>query len=907
KGLLETSDLDSTRRQVTAWLELAAQQRERVARVRKSWRLEVLDLDLASLREELVRANRSVAPLGWWRARGARRTLASMWASTDRVPVRTVLVGVIDELLECRLGREHLSAAHAGARQVLDSGWRGIDTDETAIRAQLAWSDSFQRVLSRAFSSSGERVGDARSRWIELVTQQRDLLANDGALGRKLRALEDAISVLAAQVSSAARLVSMDESDLVGPADAAGYAARVAEVARGWVSGLPQLRRWCAWRRARAQAMDGGLGAIVAAIEDGRIEPRDVERSFDRSFLEAWLGALFRSDRELGDFSRTAHEDKIRRFRNLDMHVVETAHEVVAARLAARVPRGTMELSGQSTSEMGILHRELGRQRGHTPLRKLLQRIPNVMTRLKPCFLMSPLSVAQYLDVDFPAFDIVVFDEASQIPVWDAVGAIARGTRLIVVGDSRQLPPTNFFGKVDDEELTDESEVQDLDNILDECRVARIPRLELKWHYRSRHESLIAFSNFNYYENRLLTFPSAQLASTNLGVVWRHVPNGVYDRGRSRSNLAEAEAVVAHVVARLEDPTLSAKSIGIVTFSIAQQALVEDLLDEARRTHPSIEPYFSGEREEPVFVKNLENVQGDERDVILFSVCYGPDRDQNVGVNFGPLNRDGGERRLNVAITRARETLVVFSTLRSEQIDLSRSRSIGVRHLKDFLDYAHRGPVALGGGLDVSSLAECESPFEEDVRRTLVERGWEVQPQVGCSGYRVDLGVKDPDAPGRFLLGIECDGAMYHSGKTARDRDRLRQAVLEGLGWRIHRVWSTDWWHAKDEETTRLLAALAESRRPQTDGRNQGEARGGGGGYAQRTLRECAGGCSPIKRGLATPSVEPGRVGWRFPLQGCGCEHAAADHGQSGGVLRDNIRRGNRVADRGRSAYRGAH
>ena len=289
-----------------------------------------------------------------------------------------------------------------------------------------------------------------------------------------------------------------------------------------------------------------------------------------------------------------------------------------------------------------------------------------------------------------------------------------------------------------------------------------------------------------------------------LGVSLKPVPHGHYDKGKSRTNKAEAREVVAEVVKRLKDPRLRQRSIGVVTFSMAQQRLIEELLDEERRAQPQIEPYFSDAVREPLFVKNLENVQGDERDVMLFSVCYGPDRTGSVSMNFGPLNRSGGERRLNVAVTRARYQLIVFSTLTPDQIDLSRTRSQGARHLKTFLDYAKRGPAAIAEATTVGASGEYDSPFERLVCEGLQARGWEVHSQVGCSGYRIDLGVVDPKRPGRYLLGVECDGASYHSSRCARDRDRIRELVLNGLGWKLHRIWSTDFWHDPQRELDKL-------------------------------------------------------------------------------------------------------
>jgi len=298
-----------------------------------------------------------------------------------------------------------------------------------------------------------------------------------------------------------------------------------------------------------------------------------------------------------------------------------------------------------------------------------------------------------------------------------------------------------------------------------------------------------------------------------LGVRWYHVADGIYDRGKSRTNRREAETVIATITERLTSKDTQDLSIGIVTLSAAQQELIEDLLEQARRDHPEMDHYFGNDVVEPVFVKNLENVQGDERDVIMLSICYGPDASgRPPSMNFGPLNRDGGERRLNVAITRARQELHVFSTLKAEHIDLRRTRATGARDLKTFLDYAERGPKALAEAVVVDGGAECESPLEIEIHNALVREGYVVDKQVGCSGYRVDLAVVDPERPGRYLLGIECDGASYHRAHTARDRDRLREAVLTDLGWRIHRVWSTDWWRRPEREVEKIKTAVEQAR-----------------------------------------------------------------------------------------------
>jgi very-short-patch-repair endonuclease len=315
-------------------------------------------------------------------------------------------------------------------------------------------------------------------------------------------------------------------------------------------------------------------------------------------------------------------------------------------------------------------------------------------------------------------------------------------------------------------------------------------RLSLQWHYRSRHESLITFSNLNYYESKLITFPSP--VTDDVAVRFERV-HGVYDRGGSRTNRVEAEAIVKGIEAHYLEGTKRELTLGVVTFNQPQQSLIESLLDARRRSSPALDRAIAASSHEPLFIKNLENVQGDERDVIFFSITFGPDAAGKTTMNFGPLNGEGGHRRLNVAISRAREAVVVFATLMPEQIDLAKVRAAGVRDLKHYLEFALKGPRALAERSLPTGL-DPDSPFETAVIRMLRDRGWTVHPQVGCSGYRIDIGVVDPRAPGRYLVGIECDGRSYHSGATARDRDRLRQHVLEGLGWRIHRIWSTDWW-----------------------------------------------------------------------------------------------------------------
>ena len=605
----------------------------------------------------------------------------------------------------------------------------------------------------------------------------------------------------------AATAISLRRQSLDTESD---YLQTILATLLGLQNAWSKIREWCAWQQARSEGIAMGLTPLIEVLEGPEGDRCDLPTLFEHSFRRSLLFATIENESVLREFFGNEHNDRIAKFRSIDQKVAALARDSILARLAVGIPRDQKDDTIPKT-EVGLLRREISKKRAHIPVRQLLAGMPNLLPRLKPCVLMSPLSVAQYLEPSHELFDVVIFDEASQIPVSDAIGAIARGKQLIVVGDPKQLPPTNFFNpnSGDEDEATPE-EHKDLESILDELMSLGLRHKRLEWHYRSRHEALIAFSNRQYYANQLLTFPSP----TGLlgGVQFVHLPQARYDKGKSRTNPAEAKALVKELVARLRAPATSRSSYGVVTFSVAQQQLIETLLDEERRHFPEIEHHFGEESPtdgEPVFVKNLENVQGDERDIILFSICYGPDETARLSLNFGPLNRDGGERRLNVAITRAKREMVVFSGLTAGQIDLTRTRARGVRDLKYFLDYAERGVKALTAAANASGDSIHESEFERLVAERIRATGYEVHHQVGCSGYRIDLGIVDPGAPGKYLLGVECDGATYHRAATARDRDKLRQLVLEGLGWKLHRIWSTDWWHNPEGEMEKLKAELA--------------------------------------------------------------------------------------------------
>ncbi|HLL83071.1 MAG TPA: DUF3320 domain-containing protein, partial [Longimicrobium sp.] len=502
------------------------------------------------------------------------------------------------------------------------------------------------------------------------------------------------------------------------------------------------------------------------------------------------------------------HEQRAAEFRSLDEAVLRENRDALIGRMRQAVQARLREPAAREG--MPFLQREMAKERRHAPLRKTLRSAGAAIRAIKPCFMMSPLTVAQLLDGDRPSFDLVIFDEASQLPSEDAVGAIVRGAQLVVVGDPKQLPPTNFFavmsGQAEAPATDDGTPVlEDTESVLEEFMGAGVPRTRLRWHYRSTHESLITFSNVSFYEAELHTFPSVETATHSAGLVFELVPDGVYE-GKGL-NLVEARRVADEVVRHArETPELS---LGVGTFNLRQQLAIQDELELRRREDPSLEAFFARGNSEPFFVKNLENIQGDERDVILLSVTYARGRDGKLRHNFGPINGENGWRRLNVLTTRARQRMVVFASMRGDDINPAATTSRGAALLREFLLYAEHGRL---DSATASASAETDSPFEREVLAELTQRGLRLQPQVGVAGYRIDFGVIDDDAPGRYVCGIECDGVAYHSSETARDRDRLRQQVLERRGWEIHRIWSTDWFKDREGQIERILRKVEESR-----------------------------------------------------------------------------------------------
>ncbi len=768
------------------------------------WALQLAKLNATELQAEWRVASNTWWPKSWFAKRGFLAKLASV-REDGKPPTAAAVDMALRPLADVNEEDQVLRGMHAEAEVLLENAYTGVQTDWSAVESHTVWAKTFAEAVARVAGADAQLAQAMQRTLNPLVGEQRAALGASGAVGRALLDFRDAYREMSSKLTVLTD-IAKPTAPLAGPAHADGALERVLSQLANWQHGRRSLQPWCLWRNVRAQAIAQGLQGVVESAESGRVTLADVPAHFEYSYRSWWLKRTVDNDSVLRSFSSADHERKIREFRDADTKFQKLTQAYIAATLSGKVPSATAAVVG-ADSEMGRLRREIQKQRKHMPVRQLMQGLPTLLPKLKPCLLMSPLSVAQYLAAGHSQFDVVVFDEASQIAVWDAVGVIARGKQLVVVGDPKQLPPTNFFGRsTDDGDGADGQQVEDLESILDECLGAGMNRLTLKWHYRSKHESLIAFSNVNYYDSELVTFPSPVTA--DVAVRFEQVA-GVYDRGGSRTNRAEADAIVNAIERHYLKEGSGGLTMGVVTFNQTQQSLIATLLEARRRSNAELDKVLAQKVSEELFIKNLENVQGDERDIILFSITYGPDAAGKVTMNFGPLNSEGGHRRLNVAISRARHGVVIYSTLKPEQIDLGRVRAAGVRDLKNYLEFAKRGPRALVEQAMPTGLAP-DSPFETAVIGMLRDKGWNVHPQVGCSGYRVDIGVVDPRAPGRYLLGVECDGATYHSAATARDRDRLRQHVLESLGWRIHRIWSTDWWLDPQRELDKLHTKLEE-------------------------------------------------------------------------------------------------
>lgn len=568
-----------------------------------------------------------------------------------------------------------------------------------------------------------------------------------------------------------------------------------------WKAGKDQARTWCQWSLRRKELADMGLEPVIRWFVQSHATGAETAIALRKGVYHQLAAHTIAYDDQLSLFNGLIFDETIERYRALAREFQQLTRQELQLRLAKRVARLLEPMQSPFVKEeMTFLKRNISNHGRGVSIRHIISKLQHILPDLCPCMLMSPLSVAQFISLEKgnELFDLVIFDEASQIPTSEAVGAIARGKSIVIVGDPKQMPPTSFFQAQAVSE--DEAELDDMDSILDDCIALSMPSHYLTWHYRSRHESLISFSNINYYDGRLMTFPSVDDRASHVEFV---SIEGTYDKGASRSNRQEAEAIVEEIIRHYSNDTND--SLGVISFSKVQQALIEDLLAERIKGHHNVEKRINA-GEEPLFIKNLENVQGDERDIILFSVGYGPDKNGNVSMNFGPLNVSGGERRLNVAVSRARQRMKVFSSMHSDQIDLSRTQALGVIGLKNFLYFAEHGQQP--GFASQQNGATVSGGLASLIAEQLRKCGYQVDMYVGRSSFKVDLAIIDPKNPSRYMLGILCDGKNYYNTPTARDREIVQPSVLKGLGWNVERVWSVDWLENPDAVISRIVEKL---------------------------------------------------------------------------------------------------
>lgn len=706
---------------------------------------------------------------------------------------RAERLNLLDSLIEAQQLRQNLGQQQTLGADAFGSLWLGEQSDWAQLQAVLGW---------MAGPDGQGRSAAFRQLYAQLPSPAHcaDLAARASA---SLQAFEDAAQSLldgyrleTQEAFGAANLARIPLAD---------FGERLAQ----WVAEPNALLDWTSYHATREQARAAGMAVLVQQLENESIAQGALPAIFERAYYEALLRQATQAHPELVAFNGDQHSQKVRQFRVLDLERIELARAQSALSHYEQVPR-----SASGMGPLGVLNGEIARKRGHMPLRKLFKLAGEAVQAIKPVFMMSPLSVAQFLEPGAVEFDLLVIDEASQIEPVDALGAIARCKQLVVVGDDRQLPPTRFFSRMTSEqdEFDDEDEDQliagaaDVESILSLCLAKGMPQLMLRWHYRSRHQSLIAVSNQQFYNSSLYVVPSPYTARSGMGLRFHHLPEGRFDSGASRINRIEAQTIARAIMQHAQQsPQLS---LGVAAFSLQQKVAIQDELELLRRQQPEAESFFVAHPNEPFFIKNLENVQGDERDVIFISVAYARNAQGYLPMRFGPVSADGGERRLNVLISRAKQRCEVFSSITADDIDLERGKGKGVAALKVFLQYAATGQLALAG----ISGRDLESPLEEDVYEALTAQGLQVQTQIGIAGFFIDLAVVDPEQPGRYLLGIECDGMSYHHSRSARDRDRLRQSVLESQGWTLLRIWGCDWFRQPRAQTERVLAAVEAAR-----------------------------------------------------------------------------------------------
>ena len=684
-------------------------------------------------------------------------------------------IDLIDDLVENRLptARDALFAALDEIQLPRPDTVRewGSTVRFLVVASGSRWTRMKAQIVSKEYRAAKQALGVPGS-----LSLKADMVSD----------LEECTSALIAALADFSAVAGINDLDEIPHTDLALTLERMAS-SRTVAANLPRIRR------LEARFRKAGAWNVIEHVG------RDIPLEYAvRAVEQAWLGRVLDDlefeDQRIAAFDSNTHSRHRDGYGETDrQHRDSTAQRV--HRLTAEAIIATMNNYPEETT---LIRREAAKKRRHLSVRQLLGRAPHVLSALRPCWTMSPILAAEMIPAGLSLFDTVIFDEASQIPPAEAIGSLARAPQAVVAGDSRQLPPTSFFGRGpgDDDEDDNEDDLSltsDIESLLDAAGALLRDNM-LQWHYRSRDDRLIAFSNNHIYGGSLTAFPGAIVSTpiTHHLVPFRPITSV---RG-TRSNPDEVEKVVELVLEHARNTPQ--ETLGVIAFGQHHADNIDNalMLRLSEMNAPLLDDFFAERKEERFFVKNIERVQGDERDAIILSVGYHKDVNGNLPYRFGPILQEGGERRLNVAVTRARSRLTLVSSFSHRDMDPGRSAAKGVDLLRRYLEYAASGGESLGGDVQDIPL----NPFELSIKDGLERRGIPVTPQYGVSGYRIDFACAHPDEPGRMILAIEADGASYHSAPTARDRDRLRQQVLESKGWRFHRIWSTAWFRDREAE-----------------------------------------------------------------------------------------------------------
>ena len=734
----------------------------------------LMDMDASPPLEQFERHSRSMFRHLRGNFRRARSSLL-LHAKHDSIGDDEVLLEHLRMLHEYQEAHSRLLKMGPEASRFFGPIWKGPDSDLRLLQKAFSWAVGLKENLRSGRYSDTTLIAISRS-------------SQDPILKKKLQELELKLSKLNQGIDGLHSLLGTDNNSLFHPGREGLRPHQVRNRLRELESGMHMMNRWAQYRRLSLSLAGGPAEALRQKIESETIRPADLQAAFELGYLEGMLRIVGDLRPAWRAFSAEGQEVRRKEFSELDRASL-SRNRIRLLHVLQKLAAGAQ---GHHIA-MRTLKGEINRSRGNLPVRRLISEAGEAIQDLKPCFMMSPLSVAQFLDHRSIHFDLVIFDEASQLLPEESMGALLRSRQTVVMGDSHQLPPTSFFeaqGSVSNGPAT----LADLESLLGICRTA-FPVRSLKWHYRSRHQSLMEVPNMLFYDHRLLIPPSPRMDREGVGLQIRYLKNTVYDRGGSGTNPKEAQRIAREVWAHYRDqPHLS---LAVATFSVRQKEAIEVEVLKQRRRHPELARKMSANEDEPFMVRNLENLQGDERDVIMVSLGYGFDADGRLSLSFGPLNRDGGERRLNVLMTRARHSCIIFSNFRAVDMRLKPDTPAGVRHLQTFLQYAESKRMFL------EDFEPSDDPLVNAVAGFLRSRGAMVDVNIGNPGYRIDIAIRSPDGT-RHLAAVMLDGPRYQALDRARDRDRLWESMLHNLGWQTLRVWCQDWYSDPEGSRSRL-------------------------------------------------------------------------------------------------------